>query len=214
MEIDVVCTTCGRPQLLKKTLESLNYFYPLKYFSSVVIHEDMPGTDNSELKTLFGNARFLEDGRKKGHMMSIDRLYREVKTDFFLHIEDDWEFLRGGFIEESSSVMLPHKDCMTMWLRAHGDTCEHPFLSNGRFLQMSTNHDHWAGFTLNPGLRRKSHYDFSFSEVAYPNRGPMAEVAIGQLMKSKGLVAAITKDARGYVRHIGEDCRTVDSQES
>lgn len=210
IHIDVVCTACNRPELLLNTLESLNFYYRIEDFHSVTVHEDFPGCENLPTKRRFPTVRFIESKYRKGHMRSLDRLYQEVVTDFFFHIEEDWEFYDGGFIEQSIALMVMYPDCMTAWLRAHKDTNGHPFSHNGRFLQMSTEHDHWAGFTLNPGLRRDAHYDFCFEEKAYPNRGAMAEVAIGQHMKSKGLVAAILDSSRGFVRHTGDAHKTVD----
>ena len=97
-EVTVVITSCGRFDLLKKTLDSFFTFntYPVK---KVIITEDS-GDDGvytaipEEYKNYF---TIIVNKPKLGQIRSIDKAYSLVDTDYIFHCEDDWDFYRDGF---------------------------------------------------------------------------------------------------------------------
>jgi len=212
----LLVTACGRPDLLYRTLDSLNKCHPLRDFAAVVVHEDMPGTDNSSTKAAFPLIKWLEPNQRRGHMGALDELYRHVTTPYIFHCEDDWEFYGGPFLAESFERLKADPDCLQVWLRAHHDTNEHPIVwvdglpcmdvnerlhTSGRGMRARP----WRGFSLNPGLRRYKQFGmFFFSMTANGFKGWAAEKTIGEYFYQHGYYAGITANPLGYCRHIGE----------
>jgi len=212
----LLVTACGRPDLLYRTLDSLNGCNPLRDFAAVVVHEDMPGTKNGLTKAAFPFIKWLEPGKRRGHMGALDELYRHATTPYIFHCEDDWEFYGGQFLHESFLRLDNDPHCLQVWLRAHHDTNEHPVVWIDGLPRMDVNgHLHtsgrglranpWRGFSLNPGLRRYREFGmFPFSLISAGFKGWAAEKTIGEHFFRHGFYAGITANPLGYCRHIGE----------
>lgn len=199
--ITVVLTSCGRFDLLARTIESFEKFntYPI---TRKIIIEDGP-----EAPYHFDGWEVMVNPTRLGQVKSIDRAYQTVKTDFIFHLEDDWEFYREGFIEASLPLLFEFPKIITVWLRDLADTNGHPTTIGGPgFRYLSTAYN-WKGFTWNPGLRRLSDYKKIGSygkHTVFNKRHPaISEFKIGQLYWRLGYKAAILKT--GYVRHIGNN---------
>lgn len=210
----IVLTACGRPDLLAHTLRTLNQAHPLADFAEVWVNEDEPATDNSETRDLFPFIKWLQPTEQRGHMAALDRLYRQVRTPWIFHCEDDWEFYGGPFLAESYRRLQLDPRCLQVWLRAHNDTNGHDVIRTLKGPIMSIYGDRpywtkqrpWRGFSLNPGLRRAKEFaTFSFLESVGSLSGWRAEKHIGELFFKRGYHAAITSNPLGYVRHTGGD---------
>ena len=110
-EVTVVLTSCGRLDLLSKTIKSFNKYntYPISKFIIVddsgdeSIHEQadklLPALlEQYDHFVIFNNKR-------QGQIKSIDDAYSLVKTPYIFHLEDDWEFYKHSFIEHSFKLM-------------------------------------------------------------------------------------------------------------
>ena len=199
--ITVVLTSCGRWDLLAKTIESFEKFntYPIE--RKVIIEDGPMPTFN------FKGWEVMATGKRLGQVKAIDKAYQTVTTDFIFHLEDDWEFYREGFIEESLPILIAYPKIITVWLRDLADTNGHPTVIGEKdFRYLSTAYN-WKGFTWNPGLRRLSDYKRIGSygkHTSFNNRHPgISEFKIGQLYWRLNYKAAILK--KGYVRHIGNN---------
>ncbi len=211
--VALVLTSCNRFDLLEETLRSFFKFntYPL---AQHIIIEDSHNLDKlNAVLAKFPDIDFtvLNNVPQLGQMKSIDRAYSKVTSEYIFHCEDDWEFYREGFIEDSFKVLDSDEKIVTVWLREQDDTNEHPVEpevfqcqdSSGRDYQiMKRNHrrradsDAWHGFTFNPGLRRLKDYQL-FAPIGELN----GELNMSELYHGKGFKGAIFKT--GYVRHIG-----------
>ncbi|MDO5089762.1 MAG: glycosyltransferase, partial [Leptotrichiaceae bacterium] len=103
----MVITSCGRFDLLEKTLDSFFKYntYPIK---KIIITED--STEGNRLRKLISkyknqNFHLIVNEKREGQLKCIDKAYKEVDTEYVFHCEDDWEFLRKGFIEKSIEVI-------------------------------------------------------------------------------------------------------------
>jgi hypothetical protein len=210
----ILLTACGRPDLLAHTLRTLNAAHPLADFAAIWVNEDEPATDNSETRDLFPFINWLYPEGRGGHMAALDRLYREVKTPWIFHCEEDWEFYGGPFLAESYERLKHDPRCLQVWLRAHNDTNGHAVFRTARGYVMSTNSNQsylkkkreWRGFSLNPGLRRAKEFaNYNFLWNTRGLTGWRAEKHIGELFFMRGYHAAITSNPLGYVRHTGGD---------
>lgn len=212
----LLITACGRPDLLWRTLESLNRFYRLADFAAVWVNEDGFAADNSVIYRDFPSVRFLNTRPGRGHMASLTSLYANVTTPWIFHCEDDWEFYEGNFMEKSRLRLQNEPRCLQVWLRAHDDTNGHAIERHPFGLRMSVNgqptphrlrvrRNIWRGFSLNPGLRRASEFaNFDFTAASEGLTGWRAEQQIGEYFYRRGYFAAILDNPAGYVRHIGE----------
>jgi GT2 family glycosyltransferase len=119
-QVTVVITTCGRTDLLEKTLISFYKFntYPI---NKVVIVEDSGISQNFEtVKTIVqDNLEIIVNETNEGQIPSIDKAYATVETDYIFHCEEDWEFFHSGFIEKSFEILDQDSKIFTVWLRAH-----------------------------------------------------------------------------------------------
>ncbi|MDB2386629.1 glycosyltransferase family 2 protein [Shewanella sp.] len=210
--VSLVITSCNRFDLLEQTIASFLKFnrYPIDQY---IVIEDSHNVDTLR-STLnkFPDIEFtvLDNPQQLGQMKSIDRAYAAVKSDYIFHCEDDWDFYRSGFIEDSFEVLDSDEKIVTVWLREQNDTNDHPVAPelltctnnpDNKYQLMVFNHQRhtnepWHGFTFNPGLRRLADYKIVAPIAQYSGERTLAEAYY-----DLGFAAAIFP--KGYVRHIG-----------
>ena len=228
-EVTVVITSCGRLNLLSKTINSFKKYntYPIKKI--IIVDDSGDLTIHEEADKLL--PFLLEDydhfvffnNKRKGQLKSIDYAYSLVDTPYIFHLEDDWEFYRPSFIEHSFKLMDNDPKLITVWLRELNDTMNHPRYKESNFVTYPAEDEPlavlkyyylkeykgWSGFSFNPGLRR--HRDYKtispFTKhipdklVNIPESLLEIELAISKKYGDLGFKAAIFE--KGYVRHIG-----------
>lgn len=168
-DVSVMVTSCGRFDLLRRTLESLDRFntYPIR---AVFITEDSGEEAVRECipehwrphTTVFVNRPRL------GQMASVDLAYSHIETSWVFHCEDDWAFYRPGFIEDSMALLKADPQALQVWLRsaAHDLAIHSPYVSLGErrvvdgvvSYEVRSSKAEWQGFSFNPGLRRMQDY--------------------------------------------------------
>ncbi len=177
-DITLVVTSCGRLDLLKRTLESLDRFNtaPIR---EVFITEDA-GDDGVRAVIPAHwkeHCTFFVNRPKQGQLASIDLAYENVKTPYIFHCEDDWEFYRPGFMEDSRAILERRPEILQVWLRNYiYDLCVHsPYIRLGAreliggvpCYPLISDKPEWQGFSLNPGLRRLKEYRLCAPFAAY-----------------------------------------------
>jgi len=220
--VTLVITSCGRKSLLHKTCESFAHFntYPLY---EVILIED-GGLDHDlylmakRLKISSQKVKIIKNHQNLGQIESIDRAYAEVKSQYIFHCEDDWEFYREGFIENSLNILECDSKLFCVWIRAHSDTNGHPidselYKNNAQetyFLMKLNYRGVWNGFTFNPGLRRTRDclllWPYKDLAIAHQmkNKTQITESDLSIYYAQLGYRAAVPADPRGYVKHMGE----------
>lgn len=204
--VTFVLTSCGRLDLLKKTIESFLKYntYPIDRY--IMIEDSCDLCVGRELEETYGDRfELIFNEPKLWHIRSVDAAYSRVKTPFIFHCQDDWEFYRSGFIEESLEVLNVDPRILQVWLRERTDTNGHPVEEKAHltpsgiaYRRMALNYKTaWNGFSFNPGLRRLSDYERIGSYASVGER----EAAISQRYKDLGYYATILE--HGAVRHIG-----------
>ncbi len=201
-DITLVVTSCGRLDLLKRTLESFDRFNtaPIR---EVFITEDA-GDEGvhavipahwKDRTTAFVNRP------KLGQLASIDLAYGHVKTPYIFHCEDDWEFYRPAFVEDSRTILELRPDILQVWLRNYVyDLSVHsPYIHLGQrdviggvpCYPLISDKAEWQSFSLNPGLRRLKEY-----ELCAPFSGFGGEKALSMRYAQLNLTAvALEGDA-------------------
>lgn len=219
--VTVVLTSCGRPDLLARTLDSFFAFNTCPIREFVVMEDgDSVSELSSEERFRPRDIRWRCTGRRIGQMPTIDLAYRGVATEYIFHCEDDWEFYAPGFIERSLAILERHPQILQVWIRALNDTNRHPvteqlFETDGvpyRLMQPGFESDDsgtWHGFSFNPGLRRRRDMTLigSFGTLDPTPATPPWEIerkASEFYVRLGFLVAILTgNDGQGYVRHLG-----------
>jgi hypothetical protein len=205
-DVTVILTSCGRHDLLERTLSSFVKHNTYAAIAEFIVVEDGVG-DPSEICGKFG-ARLIRIGERRGQIHAIDTAYAQVKTPYIFHLEDDWLFYKPGFIERSRQILEADPSTLQVWLRAWDDTNGHPLVfkaDDGSFATVATGVlKVWNGFSFNPGLRRFSDYRKIGSYAAAAINGLHFEEAISVKYGELGYRAVIL-DRDGYVEHIGWD---------
>ncbi len=210
--ITMVITSCGRHDLLKRTLDSFVEYADI-FPQETIIIEDSP-VPRPEWLTIpqLGKITWLQNNVRIGQMGSIDRAYAEVKTDYIFHCEDDWIFLKSGFMGLSKEIIDKCPEVVTVLLRGH--KIIHPVVKDPRFpfmiLEPGWDRGLWGGLSLNPGLRRLCDYTRigTFVEHTTINiSNAIQESELSRVYLSLGYVVAAAEDI--YIEHIGWGYPTV-----
>lgn len=216
-KITFALTSCGRLDLLERTLDSFLKFntYPIDQY---IISEDDKNADLSILKEKYKDYNFYwiqNENINRGFLGNIDFLYKHIETPWVFHCEDDWEFYNEGFIEKSLHILQNNNTILQVWLRDMEDTNGHPIddwyyeTSGGViFKVMALDYlNQFSGFSTNPGLRRlKDKVNFeAISKLGPGFIGHEGKVSI--YYKLAGFRAAILPE--GSVKHIGYGRTTI-----
>jgi hypothetical protein len=214
--ITAVLTSCGRYDLLKLTLDS---FFATDGFQveKLVVVEDGPAIPQEFRNAYVGrHIEWIDTGRRVGQVAAIDYAYSRVCTPYVFHMEDDWEFYRGGYLDASLEVLESNPKCLQVWIRAVDDMQGHPLLPHvygqGDAAWQRLAFDYlgvWHGFSWNPGLRRLADYvsigGFGLHARFDPAKPLSSERRIGEVFRARDFWAAALcgADGAGYVRHTG-----------
>lgn len=161
MEYTLVVTSCDRHDLLKETLESFIQFADQKPKRTIIVEDSAKPAPAwlDSVRAPLGGILWIPNGKRLGQVYSIDLAYSYVETPFIFHCEDDWRFLRTGFIEKSFRIMDMYGGISTCNLR--GDKWCHPFYNDPRYpFKVAAPYwlGPWGGLSWNPGLRRRGDY--------------------------------------------------------
>lgn len=203
-EVTLAITSCARHALLEQTLRSFRLHNTYAPVRTVVVEDSELGPPDWfwELDNL-GEKKWISNGRRRGQVYTCDRAMAEVKTPYVFWSEDDWEFTRAGFMEESLAILKDHPQVLQVWMR---DDSAHPVVSDSRFpfpIMQTEWHNGWSGFAFNPGLRRLKDYQRIGSygrQVGYDPRY-VGELELSRLYFGMGYVAAKIPAA---CEHIGQ----------
>lgn len=168
-DVTLVVTSCGRFDLLAKTLASFDAF------NTTPIREVFITEDSGD-KAVEGcipehwreHTTYFVNEPRLGQLRSIDLAYSHVKTPWIFHCEDDWAFYRPDFIEESRTLLEADPQALQVWLRsfAHDLAIHSPYVYLGErrvikdipCYRVGSHKEDWQGFSFNPGLRRLADY--------------------------------------------------------
>lgn len=230
-KITFVLTSCGRVDLLEKTLDSFLKWnnYPIEDY---IITED--STDSmvfEDCKKLnrekYDNKlKFIFNHEKLGQTKSIDKAYSMVKTPYIFHCEEDWNFYRAGFIKQSIDLLNIYPNILQAWIRPKSDGHINriaplvfkvngiPFrkvlpvtFSTGRILKDGNREivKNYNGFSFNPGVKRLRDYKLLNGGYSSYNQ----EHLIDYFYRDAGyIVVSLGKNnTDGWVNHIGNNRR-------
>ena len=203
-DVTLVITSCGRFDLLEKTLDSFFEYntYPIK---KIIITED--STEGKKLEKILSkyknqNLKMIVNEERLGQMKSIDKAYSEVDTEYIFHCEDDWKFFKKGFIEKSMKLLEEDEKILIVGGRAKEDFKEGYFFDEEYEAKDGGKYYNVADeiFTYNPGLRRKSDHDLFGSHEKLKDK--LYEMELSKFYKDRNYRTIYFKEK--YVEHIGD----------
>lgn len=201
----VVITSCRRFDLLVPTLRGLSQHLDGN-LQEIVIAEDS-GCDEvyDAVKEAGVTARVLLNRPQLGQLASIDRAYSTVRTPYIFHCEDDWDFIRGGFVTPSIELLKAFPKISMVSLRPREELNKRhqkePLRTwNGiEYIAADpASHPEYFGYSFNPGMRRREDY-FRFG----PFKDYRGEREVSYCFKQLGYYMVALQPAA--VRHTGWD---------
>lgn len=215
-KVTVVFTSCGRFNLLRKTIDSFIKFntYPVE---EIIIIENSGILDSKEVLEHITskhkyNFKIIINETNIGQVSSIDKAYSFINTEYIFHSEDDWEFFDYGFIEKSIDILKHDPKIVNINLRVRFDGergSMHPIepftkQTNNGIIYYEYVRDYlneWHGFSWNPGLRRLSDYNLIKPYINYTN-----EQGVGQKYRDMDYRSGCLE--KFYCKHIGQNSIT------
>jgi len=216
--VTVVITSCKRHDLLEPTLASFfeRNSHPIE---KVIVVEDGDQAFAPEMTQRFAHQpmEWMHTGGRVGQVRAVDAAYSRVKTPYVFHVEDDWEFVRPGFIEASMPILEAEPLCLQVWIRGAPGPQSHQFEDHEQvtaghtWRKVAKGHGGvWHGFSFNPGLRRLR--DYRLLGGSYAARvesglgaGGQPEAQLSELYASIGFFAAAlwVDDGASFIMHRG-----------
>ena len=167
--ITFVLTSCGRPELLDRTLKSFFKFNKFKINKYYIVEDSLDKTFHNSLRKKWGNKiDFIFNTQKKGQIKSIIDTYKLIETPYVFHCEDDWIYTRPGFIEESIQILKKDKNIIQVWLESKKSASRLDIFSYGKKIKHKNTEFsevtcksgwEWGHFSFRPGVKRMSDYN-------------------------------------------------------
>lgn len=159
-DFTIVVTSCGRFDLLRQTLVSLLAQLDQPAARILVIEDSGDAAVEAAVADLGAPVEVLLNRPQLGQMKSIDKAYAGVTTPYVFHCEDDWEFLRPGFIAESLALLQARPDISLVGLRPRGEL--NPLVRDSAVERLGERLGEIAYFALDPSLHPE-YFSYSFN---------------------------------------------------
>jgi|TARA_B100000767_G_scaffold274963_1_gene309800 hypothetical protein len=234
-KITFILTSCGRLDLLERTLDSFFKFNTAEIERYIITEDSADPEVFKACETLNkekydSKLEFIFNHKKLGQSRSIDAAYATIDTEYIFHLEDDYEFYRSGFIEISKDLLESRPEILQGWLQSKKDgqvnvICPKVFKTNkgtsfryvmpvsfytGRIIEGKKEVViNYYGFTYRPTLKRLKDY-LELGNGGYTQYG--LEHLVDYAYRDMGyrIVSLTERDDDGYVNHTGWDDRVKD----
>lgn len=206
-DVTLVITSCGRKDLLRRTISSFIKYNTFPIKKGIIIEDSANKDIMDSISGEYPEFTVIKNENKLGQVKSIDKAYSLVDSEYIFHCEDDWEFYSPGFIEASLKVLNSDNKILQLQLRHIRDINGHPsdMLSlrivppDINIVNLQLNYlGVWHGFSFNPGLKRVSDYLLAKPYAAIGHEGE-----VGKFYKDLGYKVVVQPNV-SYVAHIGD----------
>jgi glycosyltransferase involved in cell wall biosynthesis len=219
-KITLTCTSGRRHALFERTFDSfMANCKDQDLIERWIVSDD--GSTEGEFEAMQERYPHIEFHRspKQGQPASLNFLFSEVQTDWFFHMEDDWEFIKPGrFIRKLFDIAACEKMVLAPTLRkwkplkpeylkkTRGGTwyVMHKYQPGLDDDTIAATDSSWFGWSLNPGLQYKPLMDEfgPFEETDKPTTR-FWDRPHAQKYHTLGYRRANIYD--NYIRHIGDE---------
>lgn len=104
--LTIIITSAGRKDYLKKTIDSLSL--NLRYEGKIYWHIIDDNPESTETRSYISSKYFdkvIFNKKNLGLGLSLNKIYRTIRTKYILHCEDDWLFLEPVNVTELINVL-------------------------------------------------------------------------------------------------------------
>ena len=203
-----VLTSCGRPKLLNKTLETFFKYNKYKFQELYLVEDSVDKEIYDEINKKWGKKlKILFNKKKKGQIKSIIDTYKLVKTPLIFHCEDDWIYKRTNFIEDSIKILNSDKKIIQVWLESKESASRLDIFTYGPPEKIGNvgyrkvfckDGWEWGHFSFRPGVKRVIDYNLIGGYSKFKN-----ELDISLKYKKLGYYTVIIE--KPAVEDIGDD---------
>ena len=205
-----VLTSCGRTELLNRTLESfflmntfkLDQYYLVEDSVNEEVYEAIRKKWSKKIELLF-------NAEKKGQIKSIVDTYKKIKTPYVFHCEDDWIYTRKKFIEDSLEILKTDEKIIQVWLESKESASRLDIFDYGPLETIKNGKIgfrkvfckpgwEWGYFSFRPGVKRLKDYELIGGYGGFTN-----ELDLNVKYKSLGYYTVIIENPA--VIDIGDD---------
>ena len=184
--ITLTITTCKRRELFERTIDSFLHccLDRLNIDRWICIDDGSTPEDLNLMRERYPFFEYItKEPSQRGHAHSMNRLLQEVATPYWLHLEDDWDFLTiGHFLQQAIHVLDNNPTLLQTVLNRNWMVALQPILVGGVLKRTETGSPyrehvylprgsegfhrlladnpgahtaaHWPGFSLNPSVIR------------------------------------------------------------
>lgn len=193
-------TSCGRFDLLKKTIDSL--IQSTKKDLILYVNEDSKEIDYSDFKKSVSmevsNFYIFNYTYGIGQHKSIEEFLLRFNAKYYLHIEDDWQF-ESNYDWIAKSIEIMESDPSIIKVICRSDS-PHPRTFNDKGFAIlepwrNSDGDLWCGFGWNPGVTRLDLLK------TFPPFG-LWEQDVSEAIHNAGYRTALLEN--GVCKHIGD----------
>lgn len=207
-KVTLFITSCGRPNLLKITLESFLKYnsYPIE---EVILCEDSgdKGIVDFVKDILPYKITFCYNETRIGQMKTIGKYSNLIRTPYVFHLEDDWLFYDYGFIELSFRIMDSDPNISQVLLPDQSQRIFKKININNPLCYKVTTVGYKEDrelnvFSWNPGLK---HLDIAMLRIPYEpwDDEYTIQLAVNKLGKYAVIPNHDNRSIKGFCKHIG-----------
>jgi hypothetical protein len=207
-KMSFVLTSCGRLELLNRTLDSFFKYNTYKFQKLYLTEDSVNKKVYKEIKRKWSDKiELMFNKKKRGQIKSIVDVYNLIKTPYVFHCEDDWIYTRKDFIEESLKILEYDEKIIQVWLESRESASRLDVFNYGPlkkykgigFRKVFCKPGwEWGYFSFRPGVKRMKDYHTIGGYEKYKN-----ELDIGVSYKKLGYYTVIIE--KPAVEDIGLD---------
>jgi hypothetical protein len=207
--------SCNRLDVLSKTLQS--FFDTQDYPTKMVIVDDSaePGIFDKLVEEYGEIADVICFPRNRSQWWAMDFMVSWCDTEYIFYLEDDWELLRPGYLNQSKAILQKYRDVGvvdTSWrtFEWQGIDSYHKGLVDDMFYwkkpwKITDNHLAWHSWIGSPNLRRRDDLIMLGRVEKWHN-----EWNIDRAFTALGFKGVFLNGE--YSRHLGDHCSRMAGQ--
>ena len=207
-KVTLFITSCGRPNLLKITLESFLKYnsYPIE---EVILCEDSghKGIVDFAKDILPYRITFCYNETRCGQMKTIGKYSKLITTPYVFHLEYDWVFYDYGFIELSLKILDSDPNISQVLLPDQSQRIFKKININNPLCYKVTTPGYKEDkeinvFSWNPSLK---HLDIAMLRIPYEawDDEYTIQLAVNKLGKYAVIPNHDDRNIKGFCKHIG-----------
>lgn len=113
--VTVIFFSCRRVKILDKSICSFVKVNTYPIVDYIIVNDSGDPAIHKQIEDNYEGATFVFNPENVGLMKSIDLGYQHIKTEYFLHVEDDWIIKVDGFIQNALAVMRNNPEIEEVW---------------------------------------------------------------------------------------------------